>query len=256
MQAGNLYVNRGTTGAIVRRHPFGGWKGSSFGPGAKAGGPNYVLQLCERADSGEELPVEAPEPAAAELLAAVRPHIDKTVKERLARAACQYAHAVRGHFRLEHDPSELLGEQNIFRYLPHPQLMIRAAADAELEPVLRACLAAISVGAQPALSLHPSFAGAELLRKLELRGCDVDVQDEATAAARLTERAVSRVRQLGTIEPALRTAAAVSGGYIAAEPVLAAGRIELLHYVREQALSNAYHRYGSLHALALLERAH
>ena len=45
IQAGNLYVNRPTTGAIVGRQPFGGWKASSVGPGAKAGGPNYVLQL-------------------------------------------------------------------------------------------------------------------------------------------------------------------------------------------------------------------
>ena len=37
--------DRPTTGAIVRRQPFGGWKASSMGPGAKAGGPNYVLQL-------------------------------------------------------------------------------------------------------------------------------------------------------------------------------------------------------------------
>jgi RHH-type proline utilization regulon transcriptional repressor/proline dehydrogenase/delta 1-pyrroline-5-carboxylate dehydrogenase len=45
IEAGNLYVNRPITGAIVGRQPFGGWKGSSVGPGAKAGGPNYVLQL-------------------------------------------------------------------------------------------------------------------------------------------------------------------------------------------------------------------
>ena len=45
VQAGNLYVNRGTTGAIVRRQPFGGWKRSVVGPGAKAGGPNYVASL-------------------------------------------------------------------------------------------------------------------------------------------------------------------------------------------------------------------
>ncbi len=36
--AGNLYVNRGTTGAVVNRQPFGGWKRSSVGPTAKAGG--------------------------------------------------------------------------------------------------------------------------------------------------------------------------------------------------------------------------
>lgn len=46
VQAGNLYVNRPTTGAIVGRQPFGGWRHSCFGPGAKAGGPNYAMQLC------------------------------------------------------------------------------------------------------------------------------------------------------------------------------------------------------------------
>jgi RHH-type proline utilization regulon transcriptional repressor/proline dehydrogenase/delta 1-pyrroline-5-carboxylate dehydrogenase len=42
VEGGNLYVNRGTTGAIVHRQPFGGWKRSSVGPTAKAGGANYV----------------------------------------------------------------------------------------------------------------------------------------------------------------------------------------------------------------------
>lgn len=45
VQAGNLYVNRGVTGAVVNRQPFGGWKRSSVGPTAKAGGPNYVNAL-------------------------------------------------------------------------------------------------------------------------------------------------------------------------------------------------------------------
>lgn len=47
IQAGNVYVNRGITGAVVRRQPFGGWKRSSVGPTAKAGGPNYVNALRE-----------------------------------------------------------------------------------------------------------------------------------------------------------------------------------------------------------------
>jgi RHH-type proline utilization regulon transcriptional repressor/proline dehydrogenase/delta 1-pyrroline-5-carboxylate dehydrogenase len=42
VEAGNLYVNRGITGAVVNRQPFGGWKRSSVGPTAKAGGRNYV----------------------------------------------------------------------------------------------------------------------------------------------------------------------------------------------------------------------
>src|SRR5690606_26558690 len=53
VQAGNLYVNRGITGAIVQRQPFGGWKRSSVGPGTKAGGPNYLIGLGNwRARSG------------------------------------------------------------------------------------------------------------------------------------------------------------------------------------------------------------
>ena len=39
VQAGNLYVNRGITGAIVRRQPFGGWKRSSVGLGSQGRRP-------------------------------------------------------------------------------------------------------------------------------------------------------------------------------------------------------------------------
>ncbi len=42
---GNLYINRSITGAIVERQPFGGFRHS--GIGAKAGGPDYLLQFCE-----------------------------------------------------------------------------------------------------------------------------------------------------------------------------------------------------------------
>lgn len=44
-EVGNLYVNRGITGAIVRRQPFGGFKLS--GVGSKAGGSDYLLQFLE-----------------------------------------------------------------------------------------------------------------------------------------------------------------------------------------------------------------
>ena len=43
--AGNLYINRGTTGAIVLRQPFGGMRKSAIGSGKKAGGFNYVSQF-------------------------------------------------------------------------------------------------------------------------------------------------------------------------------------------------------------------
>jgi len=42
---GNLYLNRGSTGALVERHPFGGFNMS--GIGSKAGGPDYLLQFMD-----------------------------------------------------------------------------------------------------------------------------------------------------------------------------------------------------------------
>lgn len=44
-RVGNLYINRGCTGAKVARQPFGGFKMS--GIGSKAGGPDYLLQFLE-----------------------------------------------------------------------------------------------------------------------------------------------------------------------------------------------------------------
>ncbi|UOF02646.1 L-glutamate gamma-semialdehyde dehydrogenase [Bdellovibrio reynosensis] len=45
LEVGNLYVNRGITGAMVDRHPFGGYKMS--GVGSKTGGPDYLKQYME-----------------------------------------------------------------------------------------------------------------------------------------------------------------------------------------------------------------
>jgi RHH-type proline utilization regulon transcriptional repressor/proline dehydrogenase/delta 1-pyrroline-5-carboxylate dehydrogenase len=42
-RVGNLYLNRGCTGAVVGRHPFGGFKMS--GAGSKTGSPDYLLEF-------------------------------------------------------------------------------------------------------------------------------------------------------------------------------------------------------------------
>jgi RHH-type proline utilization regulon transcriptional repressor/proline dehydrogenase/delta 1-pyrroline-5-carboxylate dehydrogenase len=45
LRAGNVYVNRSITGAVVGRQPFGGYGLS--GVGSKAGGPDYLLQFLD-----------------------------------------------------------------------------------------------------------------------------------------------------------------------------------------------------------------
>jgi RHH-type proline utilization regulon transcriptional repressor/proline dehydrogenase/delta 1-pyrroline-5-carboxylate dehydrogenase len=91
VQVGNAYINRSITGAIVERQPFGGWKRSCFGPGAKAGGPNHVAQFgLWRNEALPEIQA-APAGKAAEMLAqlaAARP----AAAETLTAAAGSDAH--------------------------------------------------------------------------------------------------------------------------------------------------------------------
>ena len=44
-RVGNLYLNKGSTGAMVERHAFGGFNMS--GVGSKSGGPDYLLQFMD-----------------------------------------------------------------------------------------------------------------------------------------------------------------------------------------------------------------
>ncbi len=66
IRAGNLYINRPTSGAIVLRQPFGGMGKSAFGPGVKAGGPNYVVPLMrfEENQVTDQVIPPAPSPSA------------------------------------------------------------------------------------------------------------------------------------------------------------------------------------------------
>jgi RHH-type proline utilization regulon transcriptional repressor/proline dehydrogenase/delta 1-pyrroline-5-carboxylate dehydrogenase len=101
--------------------------------------------------------------------------------------------------------------------------------------------------------VHPDCVrDASWLAKLPL--CKHVLESAELAAARL-EPDVERVRLIGSSEPALLEAAQLRGIHVAREPVLLAGRVELLHYFREQVLCNSYHRYGNLHGAALLPGA-
>jgi RHH-type proline utilization regulon transcriptional repressor/proline dehydrogenase/delta 1-pyrroline-5-carboxylate dehydrogenase len=75
----------------------------------------------------------------------------------------------------------------------------------------------------------------------------VEESDEALAQAIIAGQ-TERVRYAAPdrVPSTIFEAAWHSGLYLARAPVLQEGRIELLWYVREQAISNSYHRYGNL----------
>lgn len=246
--AGNLYVGRGTTGAIVQRQPFGGWRASGFGPGAKAGGPNYVLRLSRIGPGAEPALRGVPDPLTAELIVATQRHLPAAQQSALAAAACEYGHARTEHIGHWHDPSALTGELNLFGYQPCAPMVVRAAADASLLAVLRACAAALTAGAGFALSCEQAWAARHpFVASLPHIGL-VEESDEA-----LGERidTLQRIRVVGRASVALRAAARAAGVHCAEDEVRVHGRVELLHYVREQTVSVSYHRYGNLAGRAL-----
>ena len=58
--------------------------------------------------------------------------------------------------------------------------------------------------------------------------------------------AMAKVRVLGTVSDSIYAACDERGIPIDDAPVVSAGRIELLRWVREQAVSQTMHRYGNI----------
>ena len=202
VEVGNAYVNRQITGAIVRRQPFGGWKGSSVGLGAKAGGSDYLLQLGRWSDSG---PGESWSDAAA--------RSDETWWST--------------YYSVTHDPTGLFCEANDLRYVAHPDVVIRATADADAAAVERAVSAARQVCPDAVVSTS-------------------QVEDDHAFERRLPQMRWGRVRLVGSAPRSLRAAAADNEVHLIEEPVTASGRLELRLYLREQSVSRTLHRFGNV----------
>jgi RHH-type proline utilization regulon transcriptional repressor/proline dehydrogenase/delta 1-pyrroline-5-carboxylate dehydrogenase len=244
VDAGNAYVNRPTTGAIVCRQPFGGYKRSVVGPGAKAGGPNYVLQLC-RVDDVEMPALGAdPAPTVVSALDALAGGLDPLERAALRAAARSDAYWWAAEFGVDHDEAMLFCESNVLRYRPLPGLTIRVAPGAKSLDVARLLVGALTVGAAPTVSLHPDGDDVSRRARLEgLAGVSVAVESSAALAARLGRREVARVRLLGSehgltgLEPRI---------HVDTRPPVLLGRVELLRSLREQTVSRTLHRFGNV----------
>ena len=246
VEAGNLYVNRGITGAIVRRQPFGGWKRSAVGPGTKAGGPNYLVGLTgwRPAPAGVDSSIDAA--GVRTLLAAARGALSATDLAFVTRAARSDAGAWERSFGLADDVSGLTAERNVLRYRPHP-VTIRLAAGASPAQLVRVVAAGALADAPMRVSVAEPLPEplAEALAPLAAR---VLVEDDEAFAAGLE---AGRVRLIGGSAADLAHA---TGGRpdlaVWAGPVTEAGRVELLPFVREQAVSITAHRFGNPDRLA------
>lgn len=217
IEVGNAYINRGTTGAIVQRQPFGGWKRSAFGLGAKAGGPNYVLSLGQWRDKADDTDPNA----------------------LLEASLVSYHTSWSNHFSQAHDVSQVLGESNDFRYRPIAKVAIRATAESAPAAILQAEAAAQICGVPYEISLPPEMTLPDGLNERE-----VVREEEAELAARV--ETFERIRHLGTPMNALLTAAHAHHVLVIQETITSSGRLELRYYLREQSVTETLHRYGNI----------
>ncbi|WP_334171758.1 bifunctional proline dehydrogenase/L-glutamate gamma-semialdehyde dehydrogenase [Sinomonas sp.] len=256
IEAGNLYVNRGITGAIVRRQPFGGWKKSAVGAGAKAGGPNYLIGLGSWADSPVHAGAKAPlEGAGAELLAAAQGFLEEDDAGWLAEALASDAAAWASEYGVSKDVSGLECERNVFRYRPVP-VTIRfdgptsGRGDAEL---LRVAAAGLRAGSKLLVSSATALPG-NCAAVLERHGVQIVREDTPAWFGRARKMQSGRIRLIASpVSPTASELSEVLGGRpdvaVYRHPVVGSGRVELLPFLHEQAVSLTAHRFGNPNSL-------
>ena len=266
VEAGNLYVNRGITGAIVRRQPFGGWKRSAIGSTTKAGGPSYLLGLGEvvpaagrnheEAYEGHHDLVSTLDARVSALYDAVRTHLERRDMTELRRALVADAEAWRSQYGASRDVTGLVCERNVLRYRPTP-VVVRAAGGTHPADLVRVVAAGVRAGAFVSLSVADRLP-AELASALAAANVEVDVEAPGVWSARLADLAASealglRVRVLGPREQTAacrwREASRLTGG--SPDVALYTGAVttcphsELLPFLREQAVAVTNHRFGT-----------
>jgi RHH-type proline utilization regulon transcriptional repressor/proline dehydrogenase/delta 1-pyrroline-5-carboxylate dehydrogenase len=258
--AGNLYINRGTTGAITLRQPFGGMGKSALGPGIKAGSPDYVSQFMKFEEHG--YPQTGVIDRETDLLwlandwevmlrwGAFGKHREDITKTIFAIRS--YIFQVEQKFGREEDYFHLRGQENILKYLPIKDMAIRLHTDDTLFETLARIAAARAAKCNPVVSL-PEGLSNEVTGFLDgrygkalLKNVEVVIQSDKQLLVSLLD--IDRIRYAARdrVPETVFQGAAETGFYIARTPVYMEGRLELLQYFRQQSICNNYHRYGNL----------
>ena len=262
IRAGNLYVNRPTTGAIVQRQPFGGMGKSAVGPGIKAGGPNYAAPLMQL-EGEDALAIEQstrlnPEDTRLDDFCQLLTHrasITLTEPEltQITTAIQSCEHWMAQEFNQQHDHFRLVGEDNYRRYLPLPEVRVRVhPKDSAFDLFVRA-IAARTAGCRTIVSTPADFRSpqVDLLEELttDWAGAIEFVEEtDQQLIELLNHRLIDRLRYAhpSRVPESIRLAAAKDGHYLADTLVCGHARVELLWYFQEQSLTQVYHRYGNL----------
>ncbi len=266
LRAGNLYINRPTTGAIVLRQPFGGLGLSAFGPGIKAGGPNYIIPLCKvkrrptkHSNLSQIGQQSTPQIGKLKTLweeLEQRDTVPSDIREiipSIQQMLLDFDEFSGREILESHDHFTLIGQDNLRRYLPVSPLRIRISdSDTTLNIVTR-LLAAVAAGCRVTVSSTPRV-DRTLIEWLDdwtgaLAGSVEFVEEsDDTLAQAIRRNQTNRIRysSADSVPLSIRQAALEAHVHLSDREVTSVARVELLWYVEEQSLSRDYHRYGNL----------
>ena len=244
---------------------FGGMGKSALGAGIKAGSPKYVAQFMQLEEEGFPSvgPIQNPHPLL-KLAQKWQRKLDwggfgtiESDMHKSIRAIKSYLYHVQHEFSREIDYFLLRGQDNILRYLPVGRVVVRLHKDDSLFETL-ARIAAVRISGCKLWISIPKGLNNSVTRFLNgeegqrLVGSNPIFYELDNGLIKSIPK-VNRIRYAHAerVPQKVFEAAAETGFYIARTPVAMDGRIELLHYYRQQSICNNYHRYGNLGERAL-----
>lgn len=267
IQAGNLYVNNKTTGAIVGRQPFGGIKNSRRGAGGKAGGINYILQFMKTSEKKD--PVETTKPFSSSPIDSLMdlwqrtdwvseetyPQFLNEIQRALKGAtSCLYQYS--NYFSKEQRLSisqQVLGQENIFRYRKVGNYTMRVHPEDLISDILLRLLAGVIAGNDISISIPASmrdnnvtgFLKSHFLQPITY-SLSIESDDELRAhilSNRIDRLAYTHPEKVP--ENIYHAAVQVNLPIIRQKPLME-GRFLMLEQFNEQCITYTYHRYGNL----------
>ncbi|ENR0323734.1 proline dehydrogenase family protein [Campylobacter upsaliensis] len=255
IEAGNIYINKPTTGAIVLRQPFGGVKKSAIGFGRKVGIYNYITQFMDIEAKTDTNLLDSPLASALERLNKAS---DESTQATLANAALMarsYSYHHKHEFSVARDYVNIRGEDNLFSYTRIKNLAFRVCDEDSLQDILGVIIGCHTLGLSPLVSYDSTQSSIitelkKICKAVDL-GADFVEENEEQFITKISKFERIRYHAKADKNSPLYQAAAKEAKIIIRDKPLLNGRFELLFYHNEKALSVSYHRYGNLGIRAL-----
>ena len=248
--AGNLYINRGTTGAVVLRQPFGGMGKSSIGAGRKAGFFNYITQFVDFKETKSPHVSKKYNNDLVSFLEKCKANNEQSENLlKLEWALQSYLENYENEFSVTKDYAKVRGEDNHFKYIPLTNVVIRVEPFDSVFDIVSRILGAKVCKVNFTVSINRNEIVKQFLNNSkELFGPKDKLINQDDLSFSKTIKDFKRViySNINKVPKIVFEEASKTGTFIVRQPAFMEGRLELLNYFEEQTISHSYHRYGNL----------